>query len=115
MHKYVVVFYNRFANEIQTYKVTADNESDAKEKFHERYPSKAYGDECIETIEIISNEDKRLELNNEELQLILEKWYYAWNMEGNVRKEDIELSNKIRNHLKNEGVLQSTQKTIKRW
>ncbi|WP_242289107.1 MULTISPECIES: hypothetical protein [unclassified Bacillus cereus group] len=74
MNKYVVVFYNRFVNKIQTYKVTADNEGDAKGKFHERYPSKAYGDECIETIETISNEEERLELNNDELQRILEKW-----------------------------------------
>ncbi|HFJ9376507.1 TPA: hypothetical protein ACGW65_000759 [Bacillus paranthracis] len=108
MNKYVIVFYNRFVNEIQTYKVKADNEEDAKGKFYERYPLKAYGDECIGTIELIGNEEEKLELNNDELQRILAKWYFAWNMEGNSSKEDTVLSNKIREHLKSEGVLQTT-------
>lgn len=78
MNKYVIVFYNRFVNEIQTYKVKADNE------------------------------EEKLELNNDEFQRILAKWYFAWNMEGNSSKEDTVLSNKIREHLKSEGVLQTT-------
>ncbi|MEC3269946.1 hypothetical protein [Bacillus thuringiensis] len=114
MNKYVVVFYNRFVNKIQTYKTTAENEVDAKDKFYERYPSSAYGDDCIETIETLNDDDKKLELNNDELKRIAEKWYFAWNMEGNGSKEDTALSNKIREHLKKEGVLQTSQKIIKR-
>ncbi|WP_242248860.1 hypothetical protein [Bacillus cereus group sp. BfR-BA-01328] len=101
MNKYVVVFYNRFLNEIQTYKTTADNEGDAKEKFYERYPSSAYGDDCIETIETISKKEKKLELNNDELKRIAEKWYLTLGMGMGTGKSelDIILFNKIRCHL----------------
>ncbi|HDR7922470.1 hypothetical protein [Bacillus paranthracis] len=103
MNKYVVIFYNRFVNEIQTYKATADNESDAKEKFYERYPSSAYGDDCIETIETIEtlNDDKKLELNNDELKRIAEKWYLTLGMGMGTGKSELDtiLFNKIRYHL----------------
>lgn len=101
MNKYVVVFYNRFVNEIQTYKATADNESDAKEKFYERYPSSAYGDECIETIEEISNEEEKLKLNNDELKRIAEKWYVTLGLGMGTGKSELDtiLFNKIRCHL----------------
>lgn len=104
MNKYVVVFYNRFANETQTYRVTADNEDDAKDRFYERYPSKGYGDNCIETIETLTDDNKKLELNNDELKRIAEKWYLTLGMGMGTGKSELDtiLFNKIRCHLDNQ-------------
>ena len=49
MHKFLVVFYNRFACETQTYKVTAENEEDAERLFYEKHPKESYH-ECIENL-----------------------------------------------------------------
>lgn len=50
---YVVVFRNRFANEIQSYKVVAKNEFRAGRLFYKKYDRKSYHD-CIEQIIPIS-------------------------------------------------------------
>lgn len=48
-YTHMVVYYNRFACETQTYKVKAKDEKEAKRLFYEKHPKKSYYD-CIETI-----------------------------------------------------------------
>ena len=51
MKKYVIIFYNRFANQTQTHAVIASNEFRAGREFYRKYDRKKYHD-CI--IEIFS-------------------------------------------------------------
>jgi len=52
LNNYLIVYYNRFANETQTYKVAAKNAFRAGRLFYQKKNRKAYHD-CIETIEEI--------------------------------------------------------------
>ncbi|MFK7678699.1 hypothetical protein ACI3ER_11715 [Bacillus sp. Wb] len=52
LNNYLIVYYNRFANETQTYKVAAKNAFRAGRLFYKVKNRKAYYD-CIETIEEI--------------------------------------------------------------
>ncbi|TPF18030.1 hypothetical protein [Priestia megaterium] len=52
LNNYLIVYYNRFANETQTYKVTAKNAFRAGRLFYKEKNRKAYHD-CIEMIEEI--------------------------------------------------------------
>ncbi|MFS0905662.1 hypothetical protein AB3N02_21700 [Priestia aryabhattai] len=49
LKRYMIVFYNRFANQTQTFKVMAKNEYCAGRLFYKKYNRKAYHD-CIEMI-----------------------------------------------------------------
>jgi hypothetical protein len=49
LKKYIVYFFNRFANQTQTFKVLARNEYRAGRMFYVKHNRKAYHD-CIETI-----------------------------------------------------------------
>lgn len=56
LKNYIVVFYNRFANETQTYEVMAINEFRAGRAFYRKYNRKAYHD-CIELIKEVKVEN----------------------------------------------------------
>jgi hypothetical protein len=49
MKEFLVVFYNRFACQTQTYKVIANDEKEAERLFYLKYPKESYHD-CIENI-----------------------------------------------------------------
>ena len=49
MKSYIVVYYNRFANQTQIFKVMATNEFRAGRDFYRKHNRKAYHD-CIECI-----------------------------------------------------------------
>lgn len=50
MNTYLVIFYNRFANQTQTFRVKAENEFRAGREFYRKHNRKAYHD-CIECVE----------------------------------------------------------------
>jgi hypothetical protein len=52
LNNYLIVYYNRFTNETQTYKVAAKNAFRAGRLFYQKKNRKAYYD-CIEAIEEI--------------------------------------------------------------
>ena len=54
-NKYIVLFYNRFAQQQQTFKVIAASEEDAERLFYLKHPKESYHD-CIEYIEEVSEE-----------------------------------------------------------
>jgi hypothetical protein len=49
MKKFLVVFYNRFACQTQTYEVMANDDEEAERLFYLKYPKESYHD-CIENI-----------------------------------------------------------------
>lgn len=51
-NKYQIIFYNRFACEMQTFRTLANDKDDAVEAFNKVYPKESYKD-CIEGIEEI--------------------------------------------------------------
>lgn len=55
MKKYIIYYYNRFANENQTFKVMAENKYRAGRIFYLKYNRKAYHD-CIENIIEVEHE-----------------------------------------------------------
>lgn len=50
MNKFIIVFYNRFACQSQTFKVIAQTDEDAVRIFYLKYPKEQFHD-CIENIE----------------------------------------------------------------
>jgi hypothetical protein len=54
-NKYNVLFYNRFAQQQQTFKVISSNEENAERLFYLKHPIESYHD-CIEYIEEVGEE-----------------------------------------------------------